>query len=242
MTRVISQAQYSSLAIRITMGVRDPALSVGREVFGALVHTTGRGVVAQAAREKKKPIDVALEIYLESQNGSNGYLWGGPAYVVDHDGKRYQIAPDDALTAHAGSQNRPAYFTGHWEAKCSGATLRAWRAQWGAKYKHPYELFPSKSPNRDYVGIEMIPCGSGFGEPMRPGLLFTRDQHDSVAELCRDIGQRHDLPEGWHSTSRLVGHEDVDILERMDSRGGWDPGYLRVDPYFDFAYVRAGIA
>lgn len=238
MTRIVAASEWSPIATRVTEGVRDPALSMWREVFGALLHTTGRGVVAQAAREKRKPIDVALEIYLESQNGSNGYLWGGPGYVIDHNGKRYQIAPDNALTAHAGSQNRPAYLSGHWKAKCSGATLAAWKKQWPT-YGHPYALFPSKSPNRDYVGIEMIPCGSGFGTPMHPELLFTRDQHDSAAELAADIAKRHGFPDGWHNTSRLVGHEDVDILERMDSHGGWDPGFLRARPYFDFAYVRA---
>ncbi len=56
--------------------------------------------------------------------------------------------------------------------------------------------------------------------------------------LCADIGKRHGFPDGWQHTSRLVGHEDVDILERMDSHGGWDPGYLRAQPYFDFRYVR----
>lgn len=236
----MTKLSYSPLATRVTDGVRDPLLARVREVFGALVHTTGRGVVAHAKAHGRAPIDVALEVYLDSQNGANGYLWGGPAYVIDHNGKRYQIAPDEALTAHAGSANREAYLSGHWTGKCSGATLAAWRTRWPG-YKHPYALFPSRSPNVDYVGIEMIPCGSGFGHPMQPGLLFTKEQHDSVAELCADIGKRHGFPEGWQKTSRLVGHEDVDILERMDSHGGWDPGFLRAQPYFDFAYVRGRI-
>ena len=235
---------YSPLATRITEGVRDPALATLRDVFGVLLHTTGRGVVAQAKVERRKPLDVAIEIYLDSQNdpdGDRGYKWGGPHYVIDHDGKRYQIAPEEARTHHAGSENRPAYLSGHWSAKCSGATLAAWRAKWPT-YRHPYSLFPSRSPNWDYIGIEMIPCGYGFGQPMSPGLLFTKEQHDSAAELATEIGNRHGFPDGWQNTSRLLGHEDVDILERMDSHGGWDPGFLRAAPYFDFSYVRARVS
>jgi hypothetical protein len=87
----------------------------------------------------------------------------------------------------------------------------------------------------------MIPCGSGFGQPMRPGLLFTAAQHDGAAELVREMGARHGWPSGWQKTSRLLGHEDVDLLERMDALGGWDPGFLRAAPYFDFDYVRARV-
>jgi hypothetical protein len=223
-------------------GVRDPklALSCGTP-WGALLHTTGRGVVAQAKEEKRTPLDVALETYIASQNGSNGYFWGGPHYVIDHDGGKHQIAPENAMTAHAGGGNRAAYLSGHWTGKVSGATLNAWRKQWVARFHHPYALFPSKSPNHDYVGIEIIPCGAGFGLPMRPGLLFTKEQHDAAAALVADIGKRHGWPGEWHHTSRLVGHEDVDILARMDSKGGWDPGWLRDAPYFDFAYVRSRV-
>jgi hypothetical protein len=239
-TRVVAPNQYSPIATRVTEGVRSPALSVRRDPWGVCVHTSGRGVVSIAKQEKRSPLAVALEHYLDSQNGSNGYMWGGPAYVIDHDGTRHQIAPDDAYTHHAGSQNRPAYLSGHWEAKCSGAALAAWRKAWPG-HRHPYSLFPSKSPNADYIGIEMIPVGAGFGVPMRLGLLFTREQHESVAMLSRDIGMRHGFPEGWARSPRLVGHEDVDLLERMDSHGGWDPGCLRAQPYFDFAFVRAAV-
>lgn len=231
---------YSPIAKRVE-GARDPAKAVDRgSPWGVLLHTTGRGIVAQAQREKREPIDVALEVYIDSQNGANGYLWGGPHYVLDHDGKCYQIAPDNALTAHAGGGNREAYLSGYWTAKCSGAALSAWRAKWPG-YMHPYALFPSKSPNRDFAGIEMIPVGSGFGLPMRPGLLFTKEQHDAAALLAADIAKRAGFPDGWQRTSRFLGHEDVDILNRMDSHGGWDPGFLRAQPYFDFAYVRARV-
>lgn len=196
----------------------------------------------QAKREGRKPIDVAIETYIKSQNGSNGYLWGGPAYVIDHDGTIYQIAPDEAVTAHAGGGNRGSYVDGSWVSKVSPATLAQWRKQWPTM-KHPYSTFPALSPNDSYVGCEMIPIGDGFGgSPMAPGLRFTKAQHNAAIALGRDLGARHGWPTGWARTSRLLGHEDVDPIERSDSGGGWDPGALRALPYFNFAFVRQGIA
>jgi hypothetical protein len=234
--------QYSPLATKVA-GVRDPQLARIRDVWGVLLHTTGRGVVALAQTHKTTPLEEAIKVYIAGQNGSQGYYWFGPHYVIDYDGKRYQIAPENALTAHAGGGNREAYLSGHWTAKCSATTLSAWRKQWPS-YQHPYALFPSMSPNHDYIGVEMLPIGSGFGgTPMRPGLLFTKDQHDSAAELAKEIGLRQGFHDGWHKSSKLAGHEDVDIIERMDpsGHGGWDPGWLRDQPYFDFAYVRSRV-
>lgn len=77
---------------------------------------------------------------------------------------------------------------------------------------------------------------------MAPGLRFTTAQHNAVAALGKDLAARHGWPADWHKTGRLVGHEDVDPLNRSDKIGGWDPGWLRSRPYFDFAYVRQLIA
>lgn len=236
----MTDANRSALARQVP-GVRDPKSARTRSPWGYLLHTTGGGVTDLARKRGEKPIDVAIRVYIGSQNGDNGYFWGGPTYVIDHDGSIHQVAPDDALTAHAGSLNRPKYFDGSWEVKVPVAA-RLWRAKWGPRFKHPYELFPSTSPNTDYVGCEMIPCGDGFGTPMRPGLRFSKAQHDAAIALGVELGQRHAWPTGWGGGNRLVGHEDVDPLERSDAGGGWDPGSLRASPYFDFAYVRAGIA
>lgn len=231
---------YSPIAQRVS-GVRDPKLGRLRTPWGYLLHTTGGGITALARKTGKKPIEVALKCYIDSQNGSNGYTWGGPTYVINHDGQIYQIAPDEVMTAHAGSGNRPFYLDGSWITKCSVAASGYWRKAWPGK-AHPYALFPSKSPNVDYVGVEMIPIGDGFGgAPMRPGLRFTEAQHGAAITLGKNLAQRFGFPEGWANTGRLVGHEDVDPIERHDTRGGWDPGFLRAAPYFDLAYVRAGI-
>lgn len=235
--------------------VRDPKDAPRRVPWGLLLHTTGGGITDLAVYERKtvngktvrtkrasplRPIDVAIDVYVDSQNGSNGYLWGGPHYVCDHDGSIYQIAPDDAMTAHCGGANRGRYFDGSWESVFPVAT-QMWRRKWAPAFWHPYLLFPAKSPNHDYIGCEMIPCGDGFGTPMRPGLRFTQQQHDAAIKLAHDCGTRHGWPTGWMQTSRLLGHEDVDPLNRADTGGGWDPGYLRASPYFDFDYIRAAV-
>ena len=231
---------------------------VERTPWGVCFHTTGGGITAAAVytgsgkkRVKRKtpqrPIDVALRTYLASQNGSNGYPWGGPGYVIDHDGSIYQIAPDTTRTNHVGSiieghDRRSEYMNGKWLKLCSPVAIAQWHAHWGPRYKNPQQLFPSKYPNTDYVGVEMIPCGDGFGTPMRKGLRFTRAQHEAATRLAIDIARRAKFADdAWWKGSRLVGHEDVGLIDRHDTGGGWDPGWLREVPYFDFDFVREGI-
>jgi hypothetical protein len=211
-----------------------------RRPWGLLLHTTGGGIPAKAKATGRDAVAVALAWYRRSQDGANGYFWGGPTYVLGHAGDLHQIAPDDVMTMHCGGPDRAAYLNGSWEVRVSSATVTRWRRQW-PDYRSPYHLFPSKTPNADYIGVEMIPCGAGLGKPMRPGLRFTQAQHDACVSLARDVAQRHGLPAGWQHTPRLLGHEDVQPIERHDKHGGWDPGHLRVDPFFDFEYVRSRI-
>lgn len=220
---------------------RDPKLGKFRRPWGFLVHTSGGGITAAAKKKKKLPIDVALSVYKSFQNGSEGYKWGGPHYVLEHNGTLHQIAPDDVVTYHCGGDDRAKYVDGSWIKEAHPAAVAKWFAQWGPRYKAPNQLYPSKSANTDYVGIEMIPCGDGFGIPMAPGLRFSKEQHDAIVDLGRDLAARHEWPAGWHRTTRLCGHEDVQLLNRMDRGGGWDPGFLREKPYFDFDYVRAHV-
>lgn len=230
-------AVLSPLAVQVE-GMRSPAKAHLRKPWGLLLHTTGRNVPALAAKRGEQPIEVAIRVYRASQNGSNGYMWGGPGYIIDHDGTIYQIAPDNVKTAHAGGSDRKSYLSGDWEQEASPEIVLRWHAQWPGR-SNPYHLFPSSSPNDDYIGVEMIPIGSGLGgQPMAPGLLFTQAQHDAAAALAIDVGERHGFPPGWRQTSRFLGHEDVQPINRDDSHGGWDPGYLRAKPYFDFSYVR----
>ena len=235
---MVKATDFSSLAKRVS-GVRDPNRDgVTRTPWGLAIHTTGGGVTDKARREGRRPIDVAIAEYIKSQNGSNRYPWGGPTYVMDHDGTLYQIAPDSILTHHSGGPHAADYRSGTWINQVSAATVQQWRKQW-PNNQHPYTLFPGGSPNYGLVGLEMIPIGDGFGgKSMRPGLRFTTAQHNAVVALARDLAVRHRWPVGWNHTSRLLGHEDVDPIERHDAGGGWDPGWLRAAPYFDFGYVR----
>ena len=250
MTETNQIKNRSPLASQVS-SVRDPKGGWDRGTpWGLLLHTTGGGVTDDVVRDPKHkgktPVARAIEIYIDAQNGGNGYLWGGPHYVMDHDGALYQLAPDNLNMQHAGAMGvRPLYFSGAWESRYP-VTTAAWKKQWPGK-SHPYALFPSTSPNHDYIGCEMIPCGDGFGTPMRPGLRFTQAQHDAAIRLAHDCGARHGWPAGWMRTSRLLGHEDVDPLnrsfgpERGKLVGAWDPGAMREDPWFDFAYVRAAV-
>jgi hypothetical protein len=241
----VTALSYSPLAHKVP-GVRDPVRKpvTIRKVWGCLVHTTGGGVTAKARakwRGLSHPLDVALAVYIDFQNGAAGYFWGGPGYVIDHDGSIHQIAPDEVRTEHAGSGNRMLYHTGSWVNRVAPEVVAQWKRRWAVK--HPYAMFPSTSPNIDYVGVEMIPVGDGFGGlPMAPGLRFTKYQHNAAIALGRDLAERHGWPDGWQNTGRLLGHEDVDPIERSDNLGGWDPGAMRAAPYFDFDYVKRGIA
>ena len=221
---------------------------VRREVFGICLHTTGSGITTKAKKTGKLPIEVALKWYMQSQNGANGYLWGGPTYVVDHDGSVYQLADEDIVTHHCGSNLRAKFLDGSWVNLCDPKTVSLWFTKWTPRFKNPQCLFPSKSPNTDYVGVEMIPCGSGFGTPMDDGLKFSQKQHEAAKALVAAIATRHNLPHNFNDpmvSGRLVGHEDLQPISskksgygRSDAGGGWDPGSLRDKPYFDFNFVR----
>ncbi len=235
--------QLSPLARQVP-GCRDPKLGHHRNPQGFLLHTTGGGITAKAKQLGKDPLTVALDWYRASQNGANKsangkpYFWGGPTYLIDLAGNLHQLAPDDIRTEHCGHAHRDVYLSGAWKNLTSHAGVDAWQRQW-PKYKSPQHLFPSRSPNDDYIGCEMIPIGDGFGgAPMGPGLRFSLAQHRTAVALRDDLGVRHGWPTGWEATWRLLGHEDVNPIDRDDAHGLWDPGFLRPRPYFDMAFVR----
>lgn len=233
----------SPLAQQVPGGL-EPSTAYIRKPWGMCVHTTGRGVVESARRTGRAPEDVAIRIYLKSQRGElHDYRWGGPTYLIDHGGAIYQMAPDRCLTAHAGSTDRPHYLDGSWAHRATPATLRHWRAAWPG-HRSPQHLYPAKSANISYVGVEVIPLGAGLGgAPRARGELFALAQYEALARLGRDLAARHGWPDDWARGPRLVGHEDVQPLRRQDSGGGWDPGHLR-EPgrrYFDLEVLRGMI-
>lgn len=228
---------WSPLARRVH-DVLDPSVVryTPRNAFGACVHTTGSGVLSKAKASGSTPIEAALAIYLAMQRGSQGYLWGGPTYVIDYDGAIYQLAPDEVLTAHCGHPHRELYLSGEWMERCSAKLVEHWRRAWPT-FPSPQHLFPGRSPNSAYIGIEFVP----LAERRTDGWLYTDAQHRAGIELCRDLGERHGWGERWAAGPRLVGHEDVNPIDRSDDGGGWDPGWLRARPRFDLAGLRLAI-
>ena len=207
----------------------------GVPAWGACVHTTGSGIPKRAQALKRATMSIAIEIYTDPD------MEGFPHYVINGEGAIVQVCEEALRAAHVGRivngvDRREQYMSGAWEKMIPASLLDRWRRAWPGK-KHPYALFPSKSPNEDFLGIELIP----MYPPPSQGTRFTRPQMDSLVDLLRDMAVRNKWPAKWATTSRLVGHEDVGILDRFDRNGTWDPGNLREQPYFDFAGVRRAL-
>ena len=202
--------------------------------WGILVHTTGAGIYAAASKANETPIEWVLDYY--RQRGSCHYL-------VTRAGSCYQILPETVRGAHAGGSSiqaaerrRKLCLSGKWEKECHAKGVELWKARWPG-YKSPQHLFPGKSPNDSYIGIEL----QAPEKPPKSGSWFTEEQMHRLADITIDISIRRKYPEGWHLSPRLAGHEDVDPLERWDARGGWDPGGLRDVFRFDWASLIAAI-
>src|SRR3990172_9756873 len=101
-----------------------------RKPWGLLFHTTGRGIPSSAAKKGLSTVAVALAWYRRSQDGVNGYSWGGPTYVLGHAGDLYQIAEENILTNHAGGPDRDRYNSGEWTSLLSPEMVARWRGQW----------------------------------------------------------------------------------------------------------------
>lgn len=176
---------------------------------------------------------------------------GFPGWVVGTRGEVAQITPDDQVAQHVGGAHRQKYLSGSWASPvlcptCRGrslpdaahfASVSRWRERWRG-YRSPAHLYPGESANDAYVGVELIPVTGVSGTiAAGPNETFTEAQYTALNTLLDDLAGAHGFPAGWRNTSRLVGHEDVGLLDRHDSSGGWDPGALRPTPRFDWAKV-----
>ena len=221
-------------------------------VYGLVVHTTGGGVPSTARRRGIDPVDVALDAYRRSHGCHYLLGWGGTDV-----GELLQIAGERAQANGVGMSNKAdrnkdqkrSIAEGRFEHDLPSDLVERWRARWpGAE--NPLDLLPgTTTANSSYVHLECIPCVWAGGvasaaKPMRPGVRFTTQQHDAVADLAIDVAQRNGWPadEHWWRTPRLLGHEDLTPISRHNEGGGWDPGYLRERPFFDwdYVYVRIG--
>jgi N-acetylmuramoyl-L-alanine amidase-like protein len=212
--------------------------------WGVAFHTTGSELPTTAKGLLLDPLLYGVQEYMTIK---------GPTYLIGWDGTIAATAQDENIrTWHIGveANELQPLLTGAWRQLVSPATAAAWDRKHGAG-KNPISadgttakaLIPGTDPNNLLVGVEMIPVTPDgktyWADPMRPGLRFTRAQHDAAARLAQDLASRYGWPSGWQNT-RVFGHEDINPLRRSDSGGGWDPGDLRADPYIDFAYIRGG--
>jgi hypothetical protein len=222
-------------------------------VYGLVVHTSSGDAPKGAKREGISPTEWAVRHYKGESRGChyvNG--WGGIA-----GGDLVQIANErfkawGVGVTHKDDPSKDQWHSiklGRFEKDLPPILVRLWRKRW-PNYKHSLEFLPphTRSANDCYVHVECPPCvydrdkGPGLvtgARPLRPGLRFTKAQHDAVAHLAVDIARRNGWPmhEAWWRTPRLLGHEDLTPISRHDKGGGWDPGYLREKPYFDWDYV-----
>ncbi len=193
--------------------------------FGLLVHTTGRGILKRARQLGISPLEAAMEFYTTRGNPF-------AHYILDQDGTLIQIADEREQAWHAGipAAQRRLYLSGRWEKMVSKRALERWLERWNLGYykQSPSHLYPTKSPNQCYVGIELIPDKRA---------TFSDKQYASLSLLINDFWDRHNLPPlGCRLPEpRCLGHEDAEPLERFTRQGGYDPGSLRAKPKFDWS-------
>lgn len=231
-----------------------PKAWIGR-VYGLVVHTTGGSLPASAQDKGVYHTVRAVDHYTGSHGCHYVNGWRGVA-----GGDLLQVANEREQAAGVGVSNpknpskdqRRSIELGRFEADLPPILVRLWRARWPGR-DHSLALLPgTKTANSCYVHVECVPCVYHYrgklitadgAEPLRPGIRFTAAQHDAVAALACDVARRNGWPpnEQWWRTPRLVGHEDLTPIARHNRLGGWDPGWLREKPYFDFDAVYQAI-
>jgi hypothetical protein len=195
-------------------------------IWGICVHTTGRGIPKLARKRHEKPMETAIRYYSDTSSPC-------PHYVIDGLGVVEQITSTTLVAPHIGvsAKEREDMLDGDWIAHPSDHALELWRAKWKG-YESPQHLFPTRSPNASYIGIELIPQI----EEDANGELFTAPQYSALAIFVARVAEIHKIDTS--DQRKLLGHEDLDPYGRWDSRGGWDPGALRDKPYFRWDRVK----
>jgi N-acetyl-anhydromuramyl-L-alanine amidase AmpD len=197
--------------------------------FGVMFHTTGRGVLDRAKEWGLSPLKAAEQIY--TRKGASF-----AHYILGQDGTLLQVADELEHAAHTGipRAQREQYMSGAWTQAVKATTLQKWQKRWPG-FKSPSHLYPTTSPNSCYIGVEFIPDNNAE---------FSAAQYAASAALVVDIATRHKFLAEMRNkllenlaSPRLVGHEDIEPLERWNKMGGWDPGALRDAPKFVWANV-----
>ena len=182
--------------------------------YGMLVHTTGDGL-AQKCLQSGDPVTSTVETYSNMKEG--------PHYAITPDGTLIKFREPTTVAWHAGvtAADRQTYLTGAWETKVDARIVDWWKLRWPGR-KSPQHLYPGKSPNEAYVGVELVPCGvyqnaswtPVMGTPATPKGRYTAAQYTRLALLYTSLFPNRP------DQSRLLGHEDVNPI----SRPGYDPG------------------
>lgn len=193
--------------------------------FGLLLHSTGNGLADKclAEQDHKLHIQTAVEVYSK--------LNVGPHYVIAPGGQIAELRKPNTIAYHAGvsAADRAAYLDGSWETngRTPGKVVNWWKLNHPG-VKSPQHLYPTKSPNESYVGVELVPCGTYTGNTWAPTLgtpatskgRYTAEQYITAVWLGLQLAGKFAWPASWWEGSRLVGHEDIDPKDRP----GWDPG------------------
>ena len=237
--------EVSGICLDAEQALRDDQRERTAPVYGLVVHTSGGGIVDQALRAGADVTDHVVTYYRHVGAGGGERYYAH--YVGGYTGRLAQIADEHRRTYHVGltAEQRQLYLSGAWADRVDPEIVRLWRARW-PHVASPSHLYPGPSVNEVYVGIELPPVHRGV-PAMAPGLIYTREQHDLVADLAFDIARRWGWPVGWQRSGRLVGHEDVGPLDRSlppkgaRPAGGWDPGGMRWEPWLDWSHILEAI-
>lgn len=201
-----------------------------------VTHTTGRSLPTTARKRGEYPTVTAVNYY----SGSRGchYVNG---YRGHKGGDLLQMAHENEQAHGVGtSDQRASIFGRRWEKDLPPSLVERWKERWPG-YANPLDLLPgTKTANSCCLHVECIPLtkewiAKGF-EP-HGDTLFTYEQHRTVAALYCDVAKRNGWSDEWWRTPAMLGHEDLCPIDRHDRRGGWDPGWLRASPYFDWYLV-----
>lgn len=208
--------------------------------WGLCFHITGRGLADLARRRLGLPLGHKVPPEAVLRAGMDVYASGfGPAYMIGVRGEVVQIAPDDVVAMHVGGEHRGEYLSGAWKTNVPEGVRAMWQSRWPGR-KSPQHLFPGPSANEAFIGVEVIPVTGVLSHAAGEGERYTLQSYQAAQQLAVVLAKRHGWPLGWMGTSRLVGHEDIGLLDRHDAGGGWDPGGLREMPYWRWDRITAG--
>lgn len=198
--------------------------------WGILVHSTGDGIPKIVVDSGKDAVQVTCDVY-QGMADRDGV---GPHYAIVPDGRIIEFRAPNETAYHAATSasEREAFLNGSWATsnKLDQALVQWWKLRW-PKYKSPQHLYPSKSPNGSYIGVELVPCGTYSANSWQPVLAmpatpkgrYTARQYQALALLGSHLAGAYSWPDSWWETPRLAGHCDVNLF----SRPGWDPGAYR---------------